>query len=373
MSLFDSITVPTLLLDEARARRNIQRMADKARESGVRFRPHFKTHQSAQVSEWMREYGVTAITVSSLRMASYFADHGWDDITVAFPVNLRELDTINRLAKQIHLGVLVDSFYTAEVLTRRIEAPLDVWIEIDAGDHRTGVAWDSNGDVLSSITAQVLLSSRLTLRGLLTHTGYAYGKKSLTELEQVYYTTVERMTQMRDFLQARGVQGLQLSVGDTPTCSVVERFSGVDEIRPGNFVYYDVMQSEIGSCSVNDIAIALACPVVSKQPDRQQIVVYGGGVHLSKDYTVDRAGRTLYGLVALPTAQGWSEPLADTYMRSLSQEHGVIQTTSLVMDKINIGDLVLVLPVHACMTADLMKQYVLLTGEAVPMLNLNTL
>ena len=373
MRVFDSVTVPTLFLDEARARRNIQRMADKARKSGVRFRPHFKTHQSAIVSEWMREAGVTAITVSSLRMAAYFAEHGWDDITVAFPVNLREIETINRLAKQITLGVLLDSFAAAEFLTRRAEHPLDVWIEIDAGDHRSGIAWDSDGEALSSITAQVLLSPMLKLRGVLTHTGYAYGKSSLTELEQVYNTTVERMTQVRDFLQARGVEHLDISVGDTPTCSIVERFTGVDEIRPGNFVYYDVMQSEIGSCSVNDIATALACPVVSKQNDRNQIVIYGGGVHLSKDYAVDRSGRTLYGLVTLPTEHGWSEPLADTYVRSLSQEHGVIQTTARVMDSIKIGDLVLVLPVHACMTADLMKQVTLLTGEAVPMLNLNTL
>ena len=41
------IETPTLLLNEAIARRNIERMANKARQNGVRFRPHFKTHQSA--------------------------------------------------------------------------------------------------------------------------------------------------------------------------------------------------------------------------------------------------------------------------------------------------------------------------------------
>ncbi|MFN8417960.1 MAG: hypothetical protein U0528_01745 [Anaerolineae bacterium] len=84
-------------------------MAAKARANGVRFRPHFKTHQSADVGAWFRDEGVSAITASSLRMASYFADHGWSDITVGVPVNIREIDLINALAARIELGVLVDS------------------------------------------------------------------------------------------------------------------------------------------------------------------------------------------------------------------------------------------------------------------------
>jgi D-serine deaminase-like pyridoxal phosphate-dependent protein len=86
---YSDISVPTLLLDEGRARRNIFRMADKAASNQVRFRPHFKTHQSAAVGEWFRDVGVTAITVSSVEMARYFAAHGWNDITFAFPVNVR--------------------------------------------------------------------------------------------------------------------------------------------------------------------------------------------------------------------------------------------------------------------------------------------
>src|SRR6476620_10300974 len=94
-TLLKQITRPTLLLDEARCRRNIERMASKARRSNVRFRPHFKTHQSAQIGEWFREAGVNAITVSSVKMAEYFASHGWDDITIAFPANWREIEAIN--------------------------------------------------------------------------------------------------------------------------------------------------------------------------------------------------------------------------------------------------------------------------------------
>ena len=87
---WNAITRPTLLLDVVRARRNIARMADKARRNGVRFRPHFKTHQSAAIGAWFRAEGVACITVSSVTMARYFADQGWQDITIVFPVNVRE-------------------------------------------------------------------------------------------------------------------------------------------------------------------------------------------------------------------------------------------------------------------------------------------
>ena len=92
---------PYLLLDAAIAKRNIARMAEKARASNVLFRPHFKTHQSAEVAQWYRAEGVEAITVSSLKMAQYFASHGWTDITLAFPVNRLDHQAIDALAVRL--------------------------------------------------------------------------------------------------------------------------------------------------------------------------------------------------------------------------------------------------------------------------------
>ena len=66
------IIKPTLLLNQERALRNIERMAQKAKQSGVCFRPHFKTHQSAVIGEWFKAFGINKITVSSIDMAEYF-------------------------------------------------------------------------------------------------------------------------------------------------------------------------------------------------------------------------------------------------------------------------------------------------------------
>ena len=102
------ISRPGLILNKEKCTANIKRMVQKAATSGVDFRPHFKTHQSLQVGKWFKDMGVNKITVSSLSMASYFLNDGWNNITVAFPLNLREMDFLDELAgkAEIHQTIL---------------------------------------------------------------------------------------------------------------------------------------------------------------------------------------------------------------------------------------------------------------------------
>ena len=94
---------PTLVLNKTVCLRNIELMAEKARRHNLRFRPHFKTHQSVEVGRWFRQKGIRHITVSSVQMAKYFANDGWDDITIAFPFNVNEIDELNSLLPAIKI------------------------------------------------------------------------------------------------------------------------------------------------------------------------------------------------------------------------------------------------------------------------------
>jgi D-serine deaminase-like pyridoxal phosphate-dependent protein len=359
-----AIEKPTLILDTARARRNIQRMADKARTSGVRFRPHFKTHQSAQIGEWFRDCGVESIAVSSLDMAAYFARHGWRNITVAFPTNVLEMAKINELAEIVDLGLLVESAETVAFLGQNLTSRAGVWIKIDVGSHRTGIAWDRLDRVLG-VAQEVEKADTLAFRGLLTHAGHAYHAKSMREIRQVYDDTVERMTRLRDGLLSEGFEDVQMSVGDTPTCSLVADFGDVDEIRPGNFVFYDIMQLELGACSEEEIAVAVACPVVAKHEERNEAIVYGGAIHLSKESIAGPDGTPIFGHVALPTEHGWGPVVPGGCVSSLSQEHGIVRLPDHVLDGLHVGDVLMVLPVHSCLTANLLKAYRTLDGVTI--------
>lgn len=364
MNILEQIEQPTLLLDEAVAKRNIQSMTDKVTKAGVRFRPHFKTHQSAAIGEWFRERGVEKITVSSVDMAEYFADHGWQDILIAISVNVRQIYRIAALSKQVHLEVLVENPEAVDALGKMQDAPADVWIKIDAGAHRTGIDWQDVEQVARLIW-QIRNHGNLSFRGLLTHSGNTYHCHSTQEIILAFRAGVDHLNQLREGLQRKGIKGIEISVGDTPGCSLCSDFSGIDELRPGNFVFYDSQQYIAGVCGVDQMAVAVACPVIAVHPERKEIVVYGGAVHLSKDL-LETGGEPSYGLVALPEGDGWGKPIKGAVVKSLTQEHGVLRFSDDQLEQIQPGDLVFILPAHSCLTVYQLKEYLTKSGEIIP-------
>ncbi len=96
---FMIINKPTLIINKEIALNNINRIKKKTEKYRLTFRPHFKTHQSAEIGNWFKESNIHSIAVSSLDMANYFANHGWNDITLAVPVNILQIDLINQISK----------------------------------------------------------------------------------------------------------------------------------------------------------------------------------------------------------------------------------------------------------------------------------
>lgn len=371
-TLFETIQKPTLLLNERIARANIARMAARAREKGVTFRPHFKTHQSAEIGEWFRTEGVTAITVSSLDMAEYFAAHGWNDITLAFPVNLRQAAAINTLAGRIQLGLLVESVEAVEALSQQLTNPVQLWIKVDGGARRTGISW-KDAPLAGQILSHALKYPIFRVQGLLTHAGHTYTATSPSQVVARFHESTARLDSLRRALESEFPLPLRVSIGDTPGCSLASTFSPADEIRPGNFVFYDAEQYLMNTCSWENIAVALACPVVALHPSRQEAVIYGGAIHLSKDF-YEQDGQRIFGLVSLPLEPGpgmepaWSPPLPGARVDRLSQEHGVVYLPQTAFERVHLGDLLCILPAHSCLTAQCMGSYLTLEGHILGMM-----
>ena len=357
------ITTPTLLLDEAKCRRNIRFMAEKARKSGVTFRPHFKTHVSHETGEWFREEGVDRITVSSFRMAQYFAEAGWQDILVAFPVNILEIDVINDLAGSIKLSLLVESVYTVDFLAKNLKAPAGVYVKVDLGYHRTGVD-DRDTEQISRIVKAITGSRRMQFIGFLSHAGNSYSARGRTEILKVHEESIRRAAELKENF-INDYPDTIISLGDTPTCSIADDFSNVDEIRPGNFVFYDVMQTIIGSCSPEQVAVAMACPVVAVHPERNEIVIYGGSVHFSKESVADSSGRVIYGAVVEDHGPGWGDIVENAVLARLSQEHGIVEAPPAFITRFKPGDIIKIMPVHSCITASVMREYRTLEGKRI--------
>lgn len=359
-------TTPTLLVDKNRCLKNIQSMLDKAEQNQIELRPHFKTHQSHEVGRWFRNLGVKKIAVSSLRMAAYFAADGWKDITVAFPTNILEIDLINALASKIKLNLLIQSKETFLFLEEHLTAPICGFIKIDLGTKRTGIEGD-NFELLDDLISGIEGSRQLLFSGFLGHAGHSYRARGLEEIKMVHDEAMAKMGLVYHYYKNTH-PNISISIGDTPTCSKISTFDFVTELRPGNFVFYDLMQAQIGSCSLDQIAVAVACPIVALHPERNEIIIYGGGIHFSKEVYTHSDYGTCYGWIVADDRNGWSSPIPDVYLSRLSQEHGVISCSDAFINNFSIGQVIKILPVHSCMTANLLQQMFTTEGKRLDMM-----
>lgn len=364
----DTITKPTLILNEDQCRDNISRMAQKAGRHNLKLKPHVKTHQSIHIGEWLKEEGIDEITVSSVDMAEYFAAGGWKHITIAFPANIRELNRIDDLASRVGLSMLIQSEDVARQLAQNISHKIGLYVEIDTGSHRTGFKY-SQTRAIEQLVEQVRSAPQTTFKGFYSHPGHSYHCSSRQDILEVHQSVCKQMQLVRDHFSSLP-DSFSVCIGDTPCCSAADSFEGIDEISPGNFVFYDLMQSQIGSCNTEEIAVALGCPVVAKFSGRNEIVVHGGAVHLSKD-SIKTNDKTHFGRPVILHEKGWDAPVAGSYVTALSQEHGIISCSDSFFDSIETGDLIGILPVHSCLTADCMGAYTTLDGQYIKQMNAN--
>jgi D-serine deaminase-like pyridoxal phosphate-dependent protein len=188
----------------------------------------------------------------------------------------------------------------------------------------------------------------------------------MASIAQIHNEMLQKLEKLQNELRVHFSSDLEYSVGDTPSCSVMDEFGVATELRPGNFVFYDVMQYSIGSNKYEDIAVVMACPVVAIHADRNEIVIYGGSIHFSKDSIQDHQGQTIYGLPVTIAENSWNrQPWEESWVYKLSQEHGIIKVPPERLSKVQIGDWIGILPVHSCLTADCMGEYLTLTGERI--------
>ena len=277
------------------------------------------------------------ITVSTLAEAEHFANDGFRDVTYAVPIAPAKLDRAAALARRIErLSVLVDS----EEAFRALEAhehTFDVFLKVDCGDHRAGV--DPESPDSARLALDMAGSDRVYFRGLLTHAGHSYHARDVEEIRRVAAEEAASLTRFRALL------GLDLlrSIGSTPTLSVVERFDECDEVRPGNYVFYDAFQATLGSCARADVAVSVLTTVVGSYPERGALIVDAGALALSKDPGPDHLDPAFgYGIVCDLDLRPLPMRIA-----ALSQEHGKIESRLHVP----VGARLRILPNHSCLTA----------------------
>lgn len=356
--LLSSLTAPTLLVDLNRVRRNISKMKAKADASQCLLQPHFKTHQSLGIAAEYITQGVDAATVSSLQMAQYFANGGWKRIHLALPIIAGQKNIANSIAKKCALTCNVSQIEHVGALA---DLSIDgVFIDIDNGYGRTGVRVDNKRSIYELLEA--IDGAGIAFKGFYYHNGNSYGMDSTETIVKNHQTALGRV----QYLQKNLDRSSLLMLGDTPSCSLATDFNGIDIVSAGNYIFYDLMQYELGSCRLEDIAVCLACPVLEKNDHRKTVVVHGGAVHFSKEM-VTKDGKTYFGRAVELNYDEWKTEETGALI-SISQEHGTIALNEKAFKQVKIGDFIGVLPIHSCLTADAMGTYLSTSGVSISMM-----
>src|SRR5512143_2095508 len=348
--LLDALATPAVVVDLDVLERNIARMAARAREAGVRLRPHAKTHKCPEIARLQRAAGAWGLSVAKVGEAEVFADAGFDDLFVAFPVVGEDKGRrLLSLADRVRIAVGTDSVEGARTLARPFRdarRSLDVVLKVDVGYGRVGVLPECAVEAAQRIAGV----PGLRLRGVFTHAGHGYAGETRAAVEEVARIEGERLAAAADEVRAAGLPVEEVSVGSTPTAARAMQTPGVTECRPGNYVFHDGSQVALGTCGVEDCALTILATVVSV-PAADRAVVDAGSKTLSSDPLRPRAGG--YGQLLERSSR----------IEKLSEEHGVLAVAE--GEGFRVGERVRILPNHACVVANLHDQLVGVSGDQV--------
>ncbi|MFK8081582.1 MAG: DSD1 family PLP-dependent enzyme [Granulosicoccus sp.] len=359
-----SLQTPCLVIDEAKMTRNIDRLADRARELGVVLRPHLKTVKSIEAAYRVLTNRTGPATVSTLAEAEAFAAAGINDITYAVGISPQKLERVLALRRSgCDLNVILDSEAQANAVCEASQASgiaIPAMIEIDSDGHRGGLAPD---DPTLITIGKILNDNGAQLRGVLTHAGESYGAEAAAT--QAEFAEMERaaVVSAADILRAAGLPCPVVSVGSTPTAHAAANLNGVTEMRAGVYVFFDLVMAGINVCTVDDIALSVLTTVIGHQKKRGWIIVDAGWMAMSRDRgTATQTRDQGYGVVCDVNGQ----VLPDLIMLQANQEHGVIACRAGTEGKIPelaVGTQLRILPNHACATAAQHQQYNVLPEE----------
>lgn len=358
------LPTPALILDRRRLQANADRMRERVRQLGVTLRPHVKTSKSIDVLRILSAGADMPITVSTLAEAQYFFNHGVRDILYAVGIAPVKFPQVAELVRSgCKLKVILDSVDAAEALQafgRSEGLTLEALIEVDTDGHRAGVVPD---DQLLLEIGRRLSGEDTRLAGVMTHAGGSYSARTLGEFEDIAERERAGAVSAAERLRAAGFAVEIVSVGSTPTVHYARTLEGVTEARVGVYAFGDLVQSELGTCAADAIAISVLASVIGHGSGHGRVLVDAGFLALSRDRgTSDFRVDWGYGAVC-DAATG--ELIENVRVESTNQEHGIITARSGELDwsKFPIGGRVRILPNHACATAAAYDRYFVTDGD----------
>ena len=350
---WQAIDTPGVLIEAGGLSRNIEQMQALADSTGVKLRPHIKTHRSMRIVAEQMRTGACGATAAKLDEAEMLIDGGVGSVLVA-----NEIVTSTKIARAIGLSARADLTIGADsregiealaAAARDARTMLWVSIEVDSGLKRCGVL---PADALA--LAQLIdAAPALRLAGIFTHAGHAYAAHDEAGVIKAAAEECDAVIAAAEAIRAHGIAVDSVSIGSTPTMKYFRGRPGITEIRPGNYVFMDGIQVGLGIATPDQCAMSVAVTVISR-PEAGRAVVDAG----SKTFGLDRGAHGTHSVDHFGAVLG-----AAGHLVRLSEEHGVLEIPS--NSPLRVGDRLRILPNHACVVANLASELWILDGETV--------
>ena len=327
----DDIDTPALIVDVNILRRNIMEMAEFSKRLGRKLRPHVKTHKVPEIAWMQLRAGSSGICVQKLGEAEVMAESGISDIFISNEVVGRQkMIRLTRLAEKVRLMVAADDLENVMELGRSCrEAGVEVgvYVDVDCGMHRTGVAPEKAWEIAKKVTEH----EGLYLVGVMGYEGHAGAPINRDERNRLVDEAVKATLRAVQIMKSKGIEPAEVSVGSSATVKLSAQYDGVTELQPGMYVFNDWYLVEREAASVETCALHVLTTVMSKtSPDR--CVVDAG----SKSFHFDM-GR-------YPVCVG----MEGVEMYRLSEEHGWVRLSGKAPTNVRLGDRLEFIPYHVC-------------------------
>ena len=345
-SRVEDLDTPVQVVDLDKLAANIHAMQEAVAAGGVRLRPHIKTHKIPEIARMQEAAGAHGIAVAKVAEAEVFADAGFTDIVVAYPVvGPHKWRRLAELAQRCRVTVNVDSEVAARGLSAAATAAgvtILVQVDIDTGFHRCGVRPDD----AQALCRVVMGLPGLELDGITTHRSAFFPEHGGRPVASLGREEGEIMVALAERLRAAGIAIREVTCGSTPTAAAAAAVPGVTEVRAGTYVFGDLIMAGVGAMARDDIALTIICTVQSRP-------------HAGRA-TVDGGMKTFMG-EAFPSPpkflKGFGEAVdLPVYLEGLTEEHGLVALPPEIQPA--VGDRLAFYPNHVCTTVNLSNEVV---------------
>lgn len=345
----DQIDTPALILDLDAFERNMRRLQDAMSGTGVRLRPHAKSHKCPEIALRQIKAGAVGICCQKVSEAAVFVDAGVKDILITNQVlgHKKVLHALD-LAKRARIGVLVDHEDQVSAFARASaehHVSIDIYVEIDVGMGRCGV---TSIERTVSLALQIDQAPYLNFMGLQCYHGSAQHYRLPQERQSAIAAVCTKAAATKEAIEKLGIKVERITGAGTGSVMLERDSKLFNEVQAGSYIFMDRDYAS-NQRDTHDLPFEHALFVktaILSHPTEGRAVVDAG----LKASSVDSGMPVIW------------QRMDAKYLKA-SDEHGVLELAA--DSSLKLGDYVMLVPGHCDPTVNLYDELICLRDDRV--------